>query len=114
MAECYTISIKNGRPEFTEGAEIPEWALSREFKPGSVPAGVRLVCRMGDPDLMHCAVYRLAQGGIFSVHGRNNLLFAAIAPTNLAFGIAQGYFGELTANARYGVDVFENMEVPDD
>ena len=55
-----------------------------------------------------------APGGVFRLEDPNGPLLAAIAPDNLTFALGMGFFGELTANARYGVDVFENMEEPDD
>lgn len=115
MSEIYQIEIKNGAPEFVPGAEAPDWALAPKFNPDSA-RGCKVVCRMGDPELVHCAVFQMRDkpGGIFVVYDRTGLLFVAIAPSNLAFAIGQGYFGSMTANARYGADVFENMEIPDD
>ena len=81
-----------------------------------LPAPLAVVHRMGDPALLQCAVLRQenAPGGVFRLEDANGPLLAAIAETNLAFALGMGFFGELTANARYGVDVFENMEEPDD
>lgn len=114
MAETYFIKLVNGTLEFIPNAKIPEWALERRFNPDAVDNDTKLVCRMGDPDLIHCIIFQNKAGGIFAIHGKDNLLFAAMTDNNLTFAIAQGYFGEITANARYGVDVFENMELPDD
>lgn len=96
--------------------DVPKELLNPRFTPDLADKKLDFVCRMGDPDLIHCIVYRNsdAPGGVFCVHDKNGLLFAAVAESNLAFAMAEGFFGEMTANARYGVDVFENMEEPDD
>lgn len=116
MPECYLMDYAGGSLAFARGGDVPEWANATGLDAARAPAGVRVVCRMGDPDLIHCAVYaeQNRPGGIFCVYGKNGLLFVATAATELVFAIAQGFFGELTANARYGADVFENMEIPDD
>lgn len=115
MSEIYQIEIKNGTCEFVAGGNAPDWALAPKFDPAAAK-GCKIVCRMGDPDLVHCAVFQMRDkpGGIFVVYDKTGLLFVTIASTNLAFAVAQGYFGAMTANARYGADVFENMEIPDD
>lgn len=103
--ELYSLEAEGGRLGFTP------------LKPGSpLPAPLAVVHRMGDPALLQCAVLRRedAPGGVFRLEDANGPLLAAIAETNLTFALGMGFFGELTANARYGVDVFENMEEPDD
>lgn len=114
--ENYLIKIENGQVTFKDGGNAPGWAFAPKLDLDRMEKGAHIVCRMGDPSLTHCAVFTVAgkPGGIFSVYDKNGILFCAEAKTNLAFAIAQGYFGSLTANARYGVDVFENMEMPDD
>lgn len=117
MPEIYTLQIENGRlvfAPFTE--EVPECVLENKFNPDAAPKDIAIACRMGDPDLAHCVVYRResAPGGYFSLRDKTGLLFAAIAQTNLIFALAVGYFGDVVSNARYGVDIFENMEEPDD
>lgn len=81
-----------------------------------LPGPLAIVQRMGDPDLLECVVLRreASPGGVFRLENANGPLLAAIAADNLAFALGLGFFGELTANARYGVDVFENMEEPND
>lgn len=117
MAEIYTIHLRNDSLEFIprEG-KLPDVVLSPQFNPKADDAGIEVICRMGDPDLANCVVYKNKDnsGGIFSLYDRDGLLFVAVAENNLIYAIAQGYFGQLTANARYGVDIFEEMEVPDD
>lgn len=117
MAEIYKLSNKGARLLFEPGGlDLPPITLERTFKPGAEAGDAYPVCRMGDPDLAHCVVFKRknAPGGIFSLHDRDGLLFAAYAENNLVFALAMGFFGELTANARYGADVYETMEEPDD
>lgn len=117
MPETYTIKFAGGRPEFTPtNLNLPDTILASSFNPGSLPADYAIACRMGDPDLLQCIVWQHADqnGGIFVLHDKNGALLAAKATSALDYAAALGYFGELTANARYGVDVFENMEEPDD
>ncbi|MDE7241859.1 hypothetical protein [Desulfovibrio sp.] len=101
--EIYTLEAEGGRLRF----------MPRE---AALPGELAVVHRMGDPALLQCAVLRRenAPGGVFRLEDESGPLFAAIAENNLAFALGMGFFGELTANARYGVDVFENMEEPDD
>ncbi|WP_165079443.1 MULTISPECIES: hypothetical protein [unclassified Desulfovibrio] len=103
--ELYSLEADGGRLRFTP------------LSPGTaLPSPLAVVHRMGDPALIQCAVLRRenAPGGVFRLEDANGPLLAAIAPDNLTFALGMGFFGELTANARYGVDVFENMEEPDD
>lgn len=115
--ETYTIKLDSGVLVFVNGAEnIPGWALAPTFDPLKAEPGVSLECRMGDPDLVHCVVVRQqnSNGGIFLLYNHKIPLFAAKADTNLVYAQAMGFFGQLTANVRYGVDVFENLELPND
>lgn len=117
MAELYELQLVNGSLVFANGVEsVPGWALNLRFNPAKAEPGVTLDCRMGDPVLLHCVVFRKNNqpGGIFSLFFGRDPLYAAHAATNLVFAAGLGYFGELTANCRYGVDVFENMELPDE
>ena len=105
IPELYTLEAEDGRLRFVPlKADAP------------LPAPLSVVQRLGDPALLQCAVLRRegAPGGVFRLEDAGGPLFAAIAASNLTFALGLGYFGELTANARYGVDVFENMEEPDD
>ena len=103
--EIYTLEAAEDRLRFV--AQPADTAL---------PAALAVVHRMGDPALLQCAVLRRenAPGGVFRLEDESGPLLAAIAENNLTFALGMGFFGELTANARYGVDVFENMEEPDD
>ena len=103
--ELYRLEADGGRPRFTPLAADT-----------ALPAPLAVVHRMGDPALLQCAVLRRekAPGGVFRLEDESGPLLVAIAESNLAFALGMGFFGELTANARYGVDVFENMEEPDD
>ncbi|MBD5539478.1 MAG: hypothetical protein HDQ94_05735 [Desulfovibrio sp.] len=103
--EIYTLEADGGRLRFTPLAQD-----------AALPSPLAVVHRMGDPALLQCAVLRQenAAGGVFRLEDAAGPLLAAVAPDNLTFALGMGFFGELTANARYGVDVFENMEEPDD
>lgn len=117
MPEIYNLKMEQGKLSFEASAEqAPQWQLLPTFQPQAPEKDLHLVCRMGDPDLMQCIVYKrdAKAGGIFAMHGKNGVLFIAYAEIDLVFAMAMGYFGELTANARYGVDVFENLEEPND
>lgn len=80
------------------------------------PTGYELAGRLGDPALLHCAVFRSIQGagGFFAVHDAGGPLFTAVAKSNLAFAAGLGHFGRMLSYARYAADIFENMDDPDD
>lgn len=103
--ELYTLHVADGRLRFAPRAAGDP-----------LPAPLAVVGRMGDPDLLQCVVLRRedAPGGVFRLEDANGPLLAAVAENNLAFALGMGRFGEPVANARYGVDVFENMEEPDE
>lgn len=115
MIEQYILEIENGRPIFTKRKlNLPPFAQD-----GKLPAekdAFEAFCRMGDPDLLECLVYRgkNSAGGIFHVRDKYGPLYVAVAESALAWSLALGHFGEMTANVRYGVDVFENMDEKDD
>lgn len=103
--ELYTLQIADGHLRFVpRGADAP------------LPSPLAVVGRMGDPELLQCVVLRRegAPGGVFRLEDANGPLLAAVAENNLALALGMGHFGELVANVRYGVDVFENMEEPDE
>ncbi len=103
--ELYTLQVADGQLRFApRDAEAP------------LPSPLAVVSRMGDPDLLQCVVLRRegAAGGVFRLEDATGPLLAAVAEDNLALALGMGHFGELVANARYGVDVFENMEDPDE
>lgn len=117
MTEIYSLMLDGGNLVFNPSQEkIPQCALDDKFSEEVLKTGLGVFCRMGDPDLVHCVVYRWQKkpGGIFIAHDGGGLLFAALAENNLVFAVACGYFGELTANTRYGADIFEEMHEPDD
>ena len=80
--------------------------------PGSSLAGNSVAFGFG---LLHCAVFRRSEGsgGCFALYDGNGPLFAAVAESNLAFGLGQGFFGRMVSDARYGADIFENMDESD-
>lgn len=117
MSETYLINAAQGIVSFSSCNEtIPECVLSEKSSMEILKEGLSVFCRMGDPDLVHCIVFRWQKkpGGIFMIHDRDGILFAAIARDNLSFAAACGYFGEITANNRYGVDIFEELQEPND
>ncbi len=66
---------------------------------------------------LQCLVYRRenAPGGIFAPAGQIWLaVYGCCRKRACLLSMALGHFGEMTANARYGVDVYENLEEPDD
>lgn len=117
MPEIYSIQVENNRLHFAPlDAAVPDCILNPTNFAAKVEAGIEIICRMGDPDLLHCIVYKQDKnnGGIFAIHSKSSLLFVAFAENELIFALAQGFFGQLVANVRYGVDIFENLELADD
>ncbi|WP_304736799.1 hypothetical protein [uncultured Desulfovibrio sp.] len=113
MSEMYTIHVDGNRLRFEPRQD---GALEGLAAQGAHPAGHEAVSRMGDPGLLHCAVFRRneGQGGLFVLHDQDGLLFAAVAESNLAYALAQGFFGRMVSEARYGADIFENMDDADE
>lgn len=117
MAELYTLNVEGQGLSFSKRAEeIPNFVAAPAFDPSKAPKGLSLVCRMGAVDLAHCVIFRYEgkPGGIFAMHEQGELLFAAVAETNLAYALAKGLFGEITTNARLGVDIYEAAEDEND
>lgn len=117
MAELYTINIMGSGIGFeSRSGETPEYAKASRFDPQKAPKDIALVCRMGSPDLAHCVIFRQEgkPGGVFAMHEQDQLLFVAIAESELAYALAKGFFGNLAASARYGVDIFEATDGEDD
>lgn len=117
MAEFYTMELNGTGLVFAKRqGEIPDFVSSPSFDPQNASKGLSLVCRMGAPDLAHCVIFRYEgrPGGIFAMHEQEELLFVAVAESNLVYAIAKGFFGDLTASARYGVDIFEAVDDEDD
>ena len=113
--EQYLLEIENGRMIFTR-RELSAPQFAQQGKLHAEKDGFEAFARMGDPDLLECLVYRdkNSSGGIFHVRDKYGPLYVAVTGSPLVWSLALGHFGELTANARYGVDVFENMEEKDD
>lgn len=117
MNETYFVNAAQGGVAFAPCNEtVPDCALAEKFNADILKEDLSVFCRMGDPDLVHCVAFRrqINPGGIFVVRDGGGVLFAAIARDNLSFAAACGYFGEITANNRYGVDIFEEMLEPND
>lgn len=117
MAEIYDINVDGDRLRFTPSQQsMPEYIYSASFDPNQAHAGVGVVTRMGATDLTHCVVFREQgkPGGIFALHDGEGFLFAAIARSNLAYTLARGFFGQLTASCAAGVEIFDHMADSDD
>ena len=113
MSEIYTILVEGSRLRFEPRQDD---ALNDIPVPGKRSGDYEIVSRMGDPGLLHCAVFRRGEGsgGCFALYDGNGPLFAAVAESTLAFGLGQGFFGKMVSDARYGADIFENMDESDD
>lgn len=116
MSECYLLSLEKGRLRFTPHDDA---TLLAALTGDTAPHGYAVTRRLGDPELLHCAVLRLppelnAPGGIFFVQMQDEPLFAAVAESNLAFAHGLAHFGKLVSYARYGADIFENPHDDDD
>ena len=113
MSEIYTLLAEGSRLRFEPRQDD---ALNDIPVPGKRSGGYEIVSRMGDPGLLHCAVFRRGEGsgGCFALYDGNGPLFAAVAESNLAFGLGQGFFGKMVSDARYVADIFENMDESDD
>lgn len=117
MPEIYEITISGSSPVFTTSeTSLPDYVFSARFDSAKTPGDVSIVCRMGAPDECHCVIFRLEKkaGGIFALHDGGEIMFAAVARTNLAYAIAKGFFGDLIASSRSGLEIFEQMEEDDD
>lgn len=114
--EIYEMTVDGSGLAFGKSDEaLPDFVFSPVFNPAAKSAGLDLVTRMGSPDLAHCVIFRFQDkpGGVFAMHDGGGVLFAAIAKSNLAYALAKGLFGELVANARAGVDIFEDGDDQD-
>lgn len=113
MSEIYAIHVDGTQLRFEPRRD---GALKDAPARASHPAGYEAVSRMGDPALLHCAVFRRSDGhgGLFALHDQDGLLFVAVAESNLAYALAQGFFGKMVSEARYGADIFENMDDADE
>lgn len=117
MSEIYGLAITQGRPTLTPlAADLPPALNGGRFNPETSSGGYAITCRMGDPDLLECIVWRRQgeTGAVFALRDKNDAICFAIAKSGLEYAAGLSLFGEMTANARYGVDIFENMEEPDD
>lgn len=109
MNELYTIVVEGASLSF-----VPrdDHMLDKLLTHGEHLEGYEFFSRLGDPDLVHCAIFRKSgkPGGFFTVYDKKAVLFVAVAETNLSFGLGLGYFGRMVAYARYGADIFENTD----
>lgn len=106
MHECYTIEIEGTGLRFA-----PRKDGGVSYLPGQPPKGHSLVNLIGDPALMHCAVFRKEEGagGLFAMHDTEGVLFVAVAESNLAYGMGLAHMGRMVTYARYGADIFEEL-----
>lgn len=109
MPEKYNLAVEKGQVSFTlYVGDIPEALL----RGAPVSSEYAIFTRLGDPDLLECVVWRQKDesGGIFVVRAADQTLYGAVAENGLTFSLALAYFGDLVAKARYGADIFENMD----
>jgi hypothetical protein len=108
MQECYTIEIEGAGLRFA-----PRKGGSGDvaYLPGQPPKGYVLINLIGDPALMHCAIFRKegGAGGFFAMHDTEGVLFVAVAESNLAYGMGLAHMGRMVTYARYGADIFEEL-----
>ncbi|MBQ4567219.1 MAG: hypothetical protein IJA79_03720 [Desulfovibrio sp.] len=104
MSESYTLEMAGSALDFlpcpADGTDLAR------------PAGHELVARLGDPELIHCAVWRQVDGpgGLFVLHDRDGAaLLVAKAGNALLWAHGLAHFGRLVAEARYGADIYENV-----
>lgn len=116
MSEIYNLVVDKDSLVFLKASPDQEKLVSSYQKSSGNGKGAGHICRMGDPDILNCLVLKKDNepGGIFIMHDKNGILYSALAETALAYSLGLGFFGQLTANARYGVDVFENLEIEND
>ncbi|MBO5489885.1 MAG: hypothetical protein J5960_00435 [Desulfovibrio sp.] len=111
MHETYRIAMDGTTPRLVPcpADHVPDCAS------GLVP-GHAIVRRLGDPALLHCAVFRRegGAGGCFAAYDAEGLLFTVLAETNLAWGAGLGLLGRMVTYARYGADIFEEQDDADD
>lgn len=112
MNELYTMAVEGADLRF---APREDQKLDKLLTHGEDLEGYEFFSRLGDPELMHCAVFRSIgkPGGFFTVYDKTAVLFVAVAESNLSFALGLGYFGRLVSYARYGADIFENTDNPD-
>lgn len=114
MMELYTLTMLDNGNMTYQPRHDPE--LEQTLAAGELPAGHVLVNRLGDPELLHCAVCRREEGsgGYFLLGDGGGLLMAVVAESNLAYALGLGLFGPMVSEARYAADIFENGADDDD
>ena len=113
--EQYLMGVSAGGLEFKAiSGPMPVEILDSSI--AAPDSALRLAARLGDPELLLCSVFKRAAGpgGYFVLRDGDGLLFAAMAPDNLAYACALKYFGDMVSAARYGADIYENMDGGDE
>lgn len=109
--QLYKIELVRGQVHLeVSPAEWPKW-LSRSRQLMVPPeADMRISCRMGDPELLHCIALRRndGAGGMFVIHDATGPLFGASASSNLEYAAGLAYFGAMVTAPRNGVEIFED------
>lgn len=116
MSEVYNIIYQAGKLDFLPSErKFPEENPGMQAAEALLEQGWIAFCHFGDPELMHCSVYRKRNtpGGIFIMKALDNL-FMAHTDSNLVFSMACGHFAALVADIRYGTDIWEEAEDNDD
>ncbi|WP_374289060.1 hypothetical protein [Desulfovibrio desulfuricans] len=112
MYECYTLELEGSALRF---APRKDGGKDLAYLPGQPPKGYTLINLIGDPGLLHCAIFRKEEGpgGFFVMHDTEGMLFMAVADTNLTYGMGLAHMGRMVTYARYGADIFEELSEDD-
>lgn len=113
MHETYLLNYDHGKLILLrEKLEIPQSIA--EFKNGisKEREDYYIHARLGDQSLLETVIFMKDNlpGGFFLLHTLAKILFIAAARDNLAFALGMGYFGKICSYAKYGLDIFENMD----
>lgn len=117
MSELYTLKAQGSDIVFEprEDAAMEDLLAQRTGIPAALGKRWSLAARMGDPELLHCAVWRGQPGGCFVLYNEEGVpLLAAMAESNLTYALGLAHFGRMVAEARYGADIYENLGDDDD
>lgn len=114
MLEIYDIVLREGRLDFLPTKGKIQIDDPNNLNDSLLKEGWLAFTHLGDPELMHCSVYRKRNvaGAIFVMQALDSL-FMAQTDSNLIFSMACGHFADMVANIRYGADIWEEMEGTD-
>lgn len=116
MREIYKLTCQAGKLDFIPSEQkLPKKDSGQSLNDALLEDGWIAFCHLGDPELMHCSIYRKSNtsGGIFVMQALDPL-FIAHTDSNLVFSLACGHFAKLVSDMRYGTDIWEEMEGNDE